>query len=127
MLGQHTIRVGETLFCIGRAYGVDPWAIALQNNVVRPNLVHPGMVLDIPDVPAVLPPGPICATQFGDPVEAAPAVCGGCTCRWTHIVRWGETLSWISINYGVDMWTIAQCNCIHNLNRIWAGQSLCIP
>ncbi|MBN1248155.1 MAG: LysM peptidoglycan-binding domain-containing protein [Anaerolineae bacterium] len=140
ILGDHTVLYGETLYCIGRAYGVDPWAIATQNNVLVPDLIHPGAVLSIPNVPATLPPGPVCAQQFGDAPDvvgdapdaagdtpAEPASCGGCVCRVTHTIRWGETLSYISINYGVDMWSIAQCNCIYNVNYIRAGASLCIP
>jgi len=39
----------------------------------------------------------------------------------------GENLSRISLRYGVDMWRIAQCNGILNLNYIKIGQVLCIP
>jgi len=129
ILGEHTVKYGETLYCIGRAYGVDPWAIATQNDVTYPNLIYPGTSLDIPNVPATLPAGPVCAAQFGDaPAEPAePATCGGCTCRWTHTVSWGQTLCWFAIYYGADMYTVAECNCIYNLNYIRAGASLCIP
>lgn len=125
ILGDHTVKAGETVYCIARAYGVDPWAISTQNALYNPSLIHPGMVLAIPDVPKTLPAGPVCTPQFGTP--ATPPSCGGCICRYTHVVNWGNTLSWISIYYGVDMWSIAQCNCIYNLNYIQAGQSLCIP
>jgi LysM repeat protein len=128
ILGDHTVRYGETLYCIGRAYGVDPWAIATQNNVQVPDLIHPGTVLDIPNALKTLPPGPVCVPQFGDTMPSEePDACGGCACSVTHVVRWGETLSYISINYGVDIWSIAQCNCIYNVNYIRAGASLCIP
>lgn len=136
ILGEHTVLYSETLYCLGRAYGVDPWAIATQNNIQTPSLIRPGMVLSIPNVPDTLPPGPVCVAQFGDmqpdePSEPAdppePAPCGGCVCRVTHVIRWGETLSYISINYGVDMGSIARCNCIANVNYIRAGASLCIP
>jgi len=38
----HIVQPGETIFCIARAYGVDPWAIAAQNGIVNPNVIHPG-------------------------------------------------------------------------------------
>lgn len=125
ILGEHTVFYGETLYCLGRAYGVDPWAIATQNDIVTPNLIHPGMVLSIPNVPGTLPPGPVCAQQFGD---LAPAqACGGCVCSATHTIQWGDTLTYISIRYSADMWSIAECNCIYNLDYIRAGDTLCIP
>lgn len=127
ILGEHTVLYGETLYCLGRAYGVDPWAIATQNDIAHPDLIQPGVVLDIPNVPDTLPPGPICTAQFGDTKPEPPASCGGCVCSVTHAVQWGETLTYISINYGVDMWSIARCNCIDNLNYIRWGESLCIP
>jgi hypothetical protein len=127
VLGQHTIKYGDTLYCIGRAYGVDPWAIATQNLIITPNLIRPGVVLDIPDVPATLPSGPTCVRQFGAPAPAPPSACGGCTCRTWHAVVWGNTLTQVALTYGVDRWSIAQCNCIYNLNYIRAGDTLCIP
>lgn len=67
----HVVRLGEWLYCIGRAYGVDPMAIA-QTNGVRwwPYMIFPGQKLTIPNVPWVdMPPtGPICKPQFAAPI-----------------------------------------------------------
>lgn len=121
ILGQHTVRLGETLYCIGRAYGVDPYAIAARNAIVNPNLIYPGLVLDIPNMPRSLPAGRVCPRQFdGAPPPPPP-------CRWQHTVVWGENLYRISLRYGVSMWTIARANAITNLHLIIAGQRLCIP
>jgi hypothetical protein len=129
ILGKHTVKAGETLYCIGRAYGVDPNAIATQNSIVYTNLIYPGTVLDIPDAAKTIVPGPVCKAQFGTtvPPTEPPDACGGCTCAKYHVILWGNTLTQISALYGVDMWTIAQCNCIYNLNYIRAGATLCIP
>jgi LysM repeat protein len=64
----HTVRRGEHLYCIGRAYGVDPAAIASANQLLNPSLLYPGQVLTIPMVPWVsIPYGPICEAQFSPP------------------------------------------------------------
>ncbi|HHS96642.1 MAG TPA: LysM peptidoglycan-binding domain-containing protein [Chloroflexi bacterium] len=120
ILGYHVVQPGETLFCIGRAYRVSPWAIATQNGIVNPNLIQPGMVLAIPAVYASLPPGPVCTPQITPPVPS-------CSCSSYYIVRSGDTLTYISLLYGVSMWRIAECNRIYNLNYIRIGDRLCIP
>lgn len=118
ILGKHTVRSGETLYCIARAYGVDPYAIATQNGILNPNLIHPGQVLEIPDKPYKLPAGRTCPRQFGDEDE---------DCRWYHTVVSGDNLYRIGLKYGVSMYTIAEANGITNLNLIYVGEVLCIP
>lgn len=134
ILGQHTVKTGETLYCIGRAYGVDPWAIGVQNAIANVNSIQPGTVLSIPNAPKALPAGPVCTPQFGatptppPPTPTPnPATCGGCACTQYHTVALGNTLTQIALLYGKDMHTIAQCNCIYNLNYIRSGDTLCIP
>ena len=122
MLGYHTVRSGETLYCIARAYGVDPYAIARQNGILNPNVIRAGHVLAIPNVLRTLPSGRVCPRQFNGTTPTPPT-----TCRWYHTVVRGENLYRISLRYGVSMWTIAQANGITNLNYIRAGQVLCIP
>jgi LysM repeat protein len=65
-MGQHVVRGGETLYSIGRAYGVDPMAIATNNHLEEPYTIYPGQKLDIPRVrwPGGVPPGPVAKTQF---------------------------------------------------------------
>lgn len=119
ILGYHTVQPGETLFCIGRAYGVDPYAIATQNGILNPNLIRAGQVLAIPNVPRSLPAGWVCPRQFNG--DTPP------DCRWYHTVAAGENLYRISLRYGVSMWTIAEANDILNLHYIRAGEVFCIP
>ena len=112
---------GETLYCIARAYGVDPYAIATQNGILNPNIIHVGQVLAIPAVYKSLPAGRVCPRQFDGGTPTPP------TCRWYHTVVWGENLYRIALRYGVSMWAIAEVNGITNLSLIYAGQVLCIP
>jgi LysM repeat protein len=116
----HIVRQGEWLYCIARAYSVDPQAIAEENGILNPNLIHPDQELKIPDGPAWWLPGTVCQRQF-DGGTPPP------TCRWYHTVAMGETLYSISVKYGVSMWAIAEANHILNLNYVRAGHVLCIP
>src|SRR5512135_420163 len=68
-LGQHTVKQGEWIYCIARAYKVDPLALAQANPTAFPrnayggwnynswyyynpyNFILPGTVLVIPAVP----------------------------------------------------------------------------
>ena len=73
ILGRHTLESGETLFCIGRAYGVLPNAIAQANNINLGTEVQFGQVLAIPAVQWVnIPPGPVCPPQFDSPFPGLP-------------------------------------------------------
>jgi len=120
ILGYHVVQPGETLYAIGRAYGVRPDAIARCNSIINPNLIYAGTTLAIPNVPWFpIPPGPVARRQFGDGTSL--------TCRFYHTVQWGESLFRISLRYGVSMWAIAEANTIYNLHYIRAGEVLCIP
>jgi lysozyme len=124
ILGVHTVRAGETLYCIGRAYGVQPWAIAAQNGIGQTSTLYVGQSLAIPDAPWInKPAGPTCTRQFdpGTPPPPPPQ------CRAFHVVRFGETLSGIAWWYGVNLYTLAARNGIYNTNLIYAGTTLCIP
>ena len=128
--GYHTVRVGETLYAIGRAYATKPASIASCNGIVNANRLYVGARLAIPVDPwSPVPPGPTAQRQFtpgGTPVPT-PVPTPTPACRYYHMVRYGETLSLIAWRYGVSMWAIARANNIYNLNLIYAGQVLCIP
>jgi LysM repeat protein len=118
---NHVVKSGETIYCIARAYGVDPWAIASYNGLVNPSLIYPGQVLAIPDSYKSIGAGPTCVRQCGGPTPPA------CTCADYHTVVTGDNLYRLSLHYGVSMWRIAECNGIYNLNYIRVGDVLCIP
>jgi LysM repeat protein len=74
ILGQHIVRQGETLFCIGRGYGVLPDAIAQVNGLTAPYTLTLNQVLRIPAVQWTnVAPGPVCAPQFTSPFPAPSA------------------------------------------------------
>ena len=64
---------GETIFCIGRGYGVLPGAIAQVNGLSAPFTVFPGQALKIPAAQwSDILPGPVCAPQFQSPYPGLP-------------------------------------------------------
>jgi LysM repeat protein len=73
-LGLHVVQNGETLYCLGRAYGVPPQAIAEFNELAPDAKLLIGQELKIPEVqwPAI-PPGPVCAPQLESPYSTVPA------------------------------------------------------
>jgi spore germination protein len=105
----HRVRYGETLFSIGRQYGVNPYRIADANNLRNPNRIYSGQVLYIP--------------SGGDGCDYG---CDGPGSNY-YRVRRGDTLTGIAYHFGVNPWAIARANRIYNLNRIYVGQVLYIP
>ncbi len=97
----HVVQYGDTLYSIGRRYGVSVWSITSVNNIVNPNHIYVGQRLIIPT--------------------------GQSHSGVIHVVRAGETLLRIALRYGVNAWTIARANGITNLNHIYVGQRLVIP
>lgn len=144
VLGNHTVQYNESLFCIGRAYKVSPWAIAQQNKIPWPYRIFPGTVLQIPNVQWYnIPTGPICTAQFTPPPQPTvtpppaatvtpvpvPTATPGPVpqCRFYHVVRHHDTLYSIAWRYGSTVPAIASANGIANVNLIYAGTTLCIP
>lgn len=112
----HAVRPGETLFAIGRLYGVNPWFLARFNGIPNPNIIFVGQVLAIAQPgPSAMPPRP-----FQHPTGFAPNMI-------YHRVMFGETLFSIGRLYGTNPWMIGRANGLLNPNLIFAGQVLCIP
>lgn len=121
----HTVRYGETLFSIGRYYGVNPYHIAEVNGLPNPNCIYAGQKLLIPSY------GYQDGRCYGgcyDDVQYDGGYDGGYGHGSNyHKVRRGETLTSIAYYYGVSPWAIARANHIYNLDRIYVGQVLHIP
>jgi LysM repeat protein len=75
ILGQHTVLAGETIFCIGRGYGVLPTAIAQANGISLNTSIRAGTRLNIPQVQWTnISAGPVCPPQFTSPYPGLPVV-----------------------------------------------------
>lgn len=55
---SYVVRSGETLYSIGRRYGVNPYTIAAVNGLANPNFIRIGQVLTIPSSGAWQPATP---------------------------------------------------------------------
>jgi LysM repeat protein len=73
IIGRHVVAPGDSLFCIARAYGVAPGAIAEVNGLSAPFTIFPGQTLKIPEVQwKTIEPGPVCVPQFQSPFPGLP-------------------------------------------------------
>ncbi|WP_420628452.1 LysM peptidoglycan-binding domain-containing protein [Candidatus Leptofilum sp.] len=99
----YIVQPGDNLFRIGLKFGISWVQIAEANGLVNPNLIKVGDELKIP----VDAPGP------------APA--------FSHVVKQGETLFLISLQYGVAWPAIAEANDLTSPYIIYVGQTLEIP
>jgi LysM repeat protein len=66
--------------------------------------------------------GGMLSMAFAAPAQAAAST----ICTQYHTVQRGENLYRISLRYGVSMSAIQSWNHIANVNRIFAGQRLCV-
>ena len=109
--GRYTVGYGDTLTSIAARYNTTAAVLAQLNNIVNPNLIYAGQVLNIPGVVTV-------------PTQPTFPTTGQAT---THTVRPGENLFRISLMYGVTMDALQRANGIYNPNLIFTGQILTIP
>lgn len=120
----YVVRPGENLFRIALKHGMTTQELATYNGIVNPDRVYAGQVLYIPD-----------ANSSSSPQEAAPAAepepalapATEASEETQHLVRRGEILSRIALQYGVSAQAIAQANGLYNPSLIYAGQTLIIP
>ncbi len=152
-LGTHVVRSGEWLYCIGRAYGVSPLAIAEKNGIWWPYLIFSNQKLLIPNIGWTnMSTGPVCQSQFSvsttpssptavpttaipttpnptNPTAIPPTATAvpPSACRATYTVVSGDSLYQIAISYGSTYTELARVNQISNPRLIYSGQRLCIP
>jgi len=111
--GWHVVRWGETLYSIGRMYGVSPYDIAAANGLSNPNYIQGGQRLYIPGPGGGHGPGDGHGPGGHEPGH--------------YIVRPGDTLSGIAWRFHTSVWAVAQANGLWNPDLIRVGQRLRIP
>ena len=99
-----TIPYGATLSGIALQYNTTVSELARINNISNPNLIYAGSSLKIP----------------------VSSDNSNCTNSITYVVKSGDTLSQIALNYNTTVEEIAYLNNIRNVNLIYPGQILYI-
>ena len=110
----HMVRSGDTLSGIARTYGVSINAIKDANNL-RTDVIQIGQRLLVPSIGSSTP-APV-------PEDPAPTVPSG---QVTHVIKAGETLTSIALQYGVSSQMLADMNKIVNPNALKIGQALIV-
>lgn len=111
---DYVVRPGDTLWDIAQANGTTVSALTGLNAIANPSLIMVGQRIVLhPPAPAASPPPPA-----PPPAAPAPAV---------YVVRSGDTLWGISVQFHTTVAVLADANQIANPSFIRAGQVLLIP
>jgi LysM repeat protein len=108
--GQHIVQQGETLYRISVKYGVGIEALMAANSLSNADHIYAGQILVIPQA------GYAGTSEQVDTNQAE-----------TYVVRAGDTLSGISLRFGVSLSALQTTNNLINPSQIYGGQTLVIP
>ena len=111
----HIVRAGETLSSIALDYGVSVADLVQANDLRDEDALALGQELFVPGVET--PPAAPAATTDEPPTDAGV----------THIVRAGETLSSIALDYEVSVADLVQANDLRDEDALALGQELFVP
>ncbi|MFP4548080.1 MAG: LysM peptidoglycan-binding domain-containing protein [Fidelibacterota bacterium] len=108
--GVHTVKKGESLYEIARAYGVSLSSLRSRNNLYGRRFIYPGQKLYIP----------------GTNATAQTATTKSKDKKIFHIVKKGESLSEIADQYKVSLSKVRYWNNIYGRKFIYPGQKVTI-
>ncbi len=111
---QHTAAAGDTLLAIAIRYDVTVTAIRQASDLADADPLSVGRTLCIPG-------------EAADPSSQPRAVSAPLTRGERHVVKGGDTLSGIALNYGVPLEVLARSNYLTDIDLLPVGQVLCIP
>ena len=114
----HTVKLGDTLDKVARAYGTSAAAIIAVNGIRNPDLIWVGQKLLIPgQTQSGAPVAKPTTKPKPQPAPASPVI---------HVVQAGETLGQIANRYGTTVAAIMAANDLPSANKIGVGQRLLI-
>jgi len=128
----HTVKPGETLYSISRAYGVTIKDLIAVNQLQSAN-IYVGQKLIVPlttksNGPEENNPSSLTTSDVGSSSDLSTSVNSSPNQHaFVHIVRRGETLYRISAQYGVSVESLCKINNISDKDALKVGQQLKIP
>ncbi|MFQ6015741.1 MAG: LysM peptidoglycan-binding domain-containing protein [Anaerolineae bacterium] len=111
----HTIEMGDSLLALAIEYGTTVEAIMEANNLEDQEMIWIGQELVIP-----LPTATPLSAEAGPKGTATPE-------QVVHVVKRGDSLLSIAIEYDVSVEAIMEANDLEYQEMIWVGQELVIP
>ncbi|MEO8398171.1 MAG: LysM peptidoglycan-binding domain-containing protein, partial [Chloroflexota bacterium] len=122
----YVVAYGDTLSSIASRFGIATMDLARVNQIVNPNLIRLGQVLNIPASgnPTPVPTASNTATATSTATTYAPTAI-----PQPHLyqVLPGDNLYRISIKLNVPISVLIEANGIYDANRIFVGQILIVP
>lgn len=115
----YTVRPGDTLSSIAAQFGVSTQAIIQANDIPNPDLINPGLVLEIPDGTPSTP-----STPSSTPADTPPPAS---SIPGTYTVQSGDSLSRIATQFGTNIFILAEANSLDDADYLFVGQVLTIP
>jgi|GEM_PF-3045620 len=122
---NHTVQRDETLYRIGRRYGVTWQALMECNDLRDPTDLYVGQVLKIPVAPEER--APRVKTSVTGTAAAADGDSESSGEEQTYLVQQGDTLYRIGLRYGVPWQALMRHNNMYDPSGLSAGQELKIP
>lgn len=111
---QHVVVQGDTLLAIAIRYDVTVTAIRRASDLTDADPLSVGRTLCMPG-------------EAADPSSRPRAVSAPLTRGERYVVKGGDTLSGIALNYGVPLEVLARSNYLTDIDLLPVGQVLCIP
>jgi len=130
----HQVAAGQSLWGIAKQYGVTVDALRAANRLTG-DVVHVGQTLVVPASlaePAAASPAPASAAPqapaSNNPASLAPAPAAAPSVTYKpHIVRSGDNMWNLSLQYGVPYLELLKANQMTESSRLTVGQTLRVP
>jgi len=110
----YVFQIGDTLTAIARRYRTTWQTLAQVNNLLSPNVLYTGQVIQVPTIATLT------SNDMGNPVPIE---------RYdtSYVVRPQDTMLRIALKHGISPWTLTTASHVANPALIYPGQALTAP